>query len=107
MCSASSPSCEPGPSPNSHRYVSGSPSGSSATAWNHTSSGAGPSVRSAVASTITGAALSRGVTVTETSSVAVLPCGSVTSTVAVWTPGVVNVRVTLEPSAVPSANVQR
>ena len=107
VCSASAPSAEPGPSPNSHRYVSGSPSGSRATAWNQTSSGAGPDVRSADASTIAGGALPGSVTVTVTSSEAVSPSSSVTVTVAVCGPGAVSVRLTVCPNASPSANSQR
>src|SRR3712207_8811116 len=42
--------------------------------------------------------ISGAVTVTVTSSVAVLPSGSVAVTVTVWVPGVVNVRVTEWPS---------
>ena len=56
---------------------------------------------------ISGGSLPGGVTVTVTSSVAVLPSGSVAVTVTVCVPGVVNVRVTDWPSAVPSENVQR
>jgi len=77
------------------------PSGSFATAWNHTSSGAAPEVTSASASTITGGCCPPAVTTTSTVSVPTLPSASVTSTVTVLVPAVVNVVVTLEPNAVP------
>ena len=59
-------------------------------AVNATVCGAGPDGLSADAVTV-GAALLRGSTVTVTSSLAVLPSGSVTVTVAVYEPGCVNV----------------
>jgi hypothetical protein len=75
------------------------PSGSSATAWNITSSGAGPVVRSAPQERNTGGALCP--TAISSSLDSELPSSSVTVIVAVCTPGVEYVCVTLVPNADP------
>ena len=83
------------------------PSGSDPSALKSTVSGARPLVRSAAACTV-GGAFTRWPTTISTVSEAVLPCGSVTVTVAVYVPGSSYVRTGFcRNVAPPSLNSQR
>ena len=77
-CRARRPATSPGPSPNDHRYVSASPSGSVPVAENCTSSGAVPDCGTAAASTVGDSLPTGSPTVIAIVAVSVLPAGSLT-----------------------------